>query len=114
MTRPGTGQPATLKELQRAGHWANQDEHRAQQAAGITRGDVMAVVEEIGDIDGVMLAWGDETQAIADVDRDDIGRVTKRIEQAGFEVLGELSPEVYATSDYAYLRVAVHGGEADR
>lgn len=112
MTRPMTGQPETDDELHAATIRANVEEYRERKAAGITRADVMAVVEDLGTIPGVRMPWADTTEAIADVGREYKHDVIDRLEAHGYEVRGEL--EGYEDGDVAYLRIAVEGGEADR
>lgn len=111
MTRPGTGQPATHEELARMNSIANMEEGIARAEAGINRSDVMAVVYALGDIEGVLMPFGDTLEANATIHREEMDEVTERIESAGYEVLGEI--DGYEDSDTAYLRVAVEGGEGD-
>lgn len=106
-----TGQPETHKELARMNSIANMEEGIARAEAGITRADVMAVVYALGDIEGVLMPFGDTLEANATVHREEMDDVVARIESEGFEVLGEI--EGYEGDDTAYLRVAVAGGEGD-
>lgn len=107
MTRPMTGQPENADELNAANTRANVNEHRAREKAGITRADIMDVVESINQVEGVLLAWAATTEAVADVSREEADEVAARIGAEGYEVLGELDREAYEDTDTAHLRVRV-------
>ena len=78
-------QPRTYDDLVAAGRAANVREHRALEAAGLTRADVMDAVETIDRLDGVTLAFADAPTVLAELDRDNPERGMDALATAGYD-----------------------------